>query len=324
MTLVLLAAGLGSRYGGLKQIEPVGPNGETLMDYSILDAQRAGFDRVAFIIRRDFEDAFRASILKKIPASLRVELAFQSHDDLPAPFTRPVHREKPWGTTHALLAARELLDDNFVVINADDFYGLESFANHAKFFGMVGKCSISNREFSTGNCASKQIPVENSLLDIEHSNSLPRFAMAGYRLQNTLSPHGTVARGVCRAFENGTLLSIREHTQIRALPNGAAEDIADPANPVPFTGDEPVSLNNWAFTPEVVPLLSEYFAEWLAENHANPKTECYLPTAVGHFIARGLATVEVLPCSAPWFGVTYKEDLPEVKARLAALYGVST
>jgi len=311
MTLVLLAAGLGSRYGGLKQIEPVGPNGETLMDYSILDAQRAGFDRVVFIIRRDFEGAFRAVILKKIPASLRVELAFQSHDDLPAPFTHPAEREKPWGTAHALLAARELLDDPFVVINADDFYGLESFQNHAAFFQGLDLC---RRQSTSGDSQQSSTDVDR------RRQASPRFAMAGYRLRNTLSPHGTVARGVCRVSATGTLLSIREHTHIRALSNNAAEDIADPANPVPFTGDEPVSLNNWAFTPGVVPLLSNYFAEWLAENHANVKAECYLPTAVGHFITRGQAVVDVLPCSAPWFGVTYKEDIPGVKARLASLF----
>ena len=293
MTLVLLAAGLGTRYGGLKQIEPVGPNGETLMDYSIFDAQRAGFDRVLFIIRRDFEAAFRASILEKFRASIRVELAFQDPGDLPAPFTRPPNREKPWGTAHALLAARDLLHDPFVVINADDFYGLESFQNHAAFFNGFQPSAFSPH---------------------------PSFAMAGYTLRGTLSPHGTVARGVCRASPQNTLLSIREHTKIRALPDGGAEDIADPANPVRFTGDEPVSLNNWAFTPDVVPLLSDYFAAWLAEHHDDPKAECYLPSAAGCFIAEKRATVRVIPCSAPWFGVTYKEDVPGVKSRLATLH----
>ena len=143
--------------------------------------------------------------------------------------------------------------------------------------------------------------------------------MAGYQLNRTLSPYGTVARGVCRADADNMLLSIREHTKIRALPGGGAEDIADPENIVRFTGEEPVSLNNWAFTPEVVPLLSNYFNGWLSENHTHPMAECYLPTAVGHFVANGLATVSVLPCSAPWFGVTYKDDIPGVKARLASL-----
>ena len=293
MTLILLAAGLGSRYGGLKQLEPVGPAGETLMDYSIFDARRAGFDRVIFIIRRDFEDAFRAAVLSKYAATgLCFELAFQSHDDLPAPFTRPAERQKPWGTAHALLAARDLLDAPFVVINADDFYGLESFQNHALFFNSTGR---------------------------------NRFAMAGYQLADTLSPHGTVARGVCKAGDKNQLLSIREHHKIRALEGACphapqAEDIADPANPVRFTGREPVSLNNWAFTPEAIPLLSDYFADWLADHHADLKAECYLPSAVDHFIANGLATVTVLPTRGPWFGVTYKEDLPAVQSQIAALH----
>jgi hypothetical protein len=264
------------------------------MDYSIFDARRAGFDRGVFIIRRDFEAAFRAQISNRFASTLRVDHAFQSPDDLPAPYTCPSTREKPWGTAHALLAARDLLTDPCVVINADDFYGLESFQNHAKFFD--GNRMQSNAIDSIRN---------------------PRFAMAGYTLRATLSPHGTVARGVCRASATNLLLSIREHTKIRATPNGA-EDIADPANPVPFTGGEPVSLNNFAFTPAVVGLLTQYFCGWLCQNEGNPALECYLPTAVGHFITHNLATVAVLPCSAPWFGVTYQDDVPGVKARLAA------
>jgi len=296
MTLILLAAGLGSRYGGLKQIEPLGPHGETLMDYSIYDAQRAGFDRVIFIIRRDFEAAFRDTISSKYQSRLAIEHAFQSMDDVPHPFIKHAPaRQKPWGTTHALLAARHIIKkDPFVVINADDFYGLESFQNHAKFF-------------------ETQIPKSPN-------PQIPKFAMAGYRLRNTLSPHGTVARGVCRASATNQLLSIREHTKIRALENGAAEDIADPSAPVAFTGDEPVSLNNWAFTPAVMDLLVQYFCAWLCQNEGDPAKECYLPTAVGHFITKNQATCSILPCSAPWFGVTYKDDVPGVKSRLAALH----
>ena len=325
MTLILLAAGLGTRYGGLKQLEPAGPNGELLMDYAIFDAHRAGFDRVIFIIRRDFEAAFRSAISDKFANVLRVDHAYQSPHDLPSPYTCPPDREKPWGTNHALLAARELITDPCVVINADDFYGLESFVNHAKFFGMVDKHPISNTEYPTekissrGEAASK-LDIGNSVLDIGYSNSIPHFAMAGYRLSATLSPHGTVARGVCKSSPDNQLLTIREHFKIRPTPDNTAEDISDPANPIPFTGLEPVSLNNWAFTPAVVPLLQNYLSDWLSQNHANPKAECYLPSAVDHLIANRLATVSILPTSSPWFGITYKDDLPSVQQQLLALH----
>lgn len=292
-TIVMLAAGMGTRYGGLKQIEPIGPNGETIMDYNLHDAMNAGFDRVLFIIRKDFEETFRANVSSRYAGSLRVDHAFQSIDDIPHPFTPPPDREKPWGTTHAIYSARGLLDGPFCVINADDFYGRESFQNHIKFF--------------------------QSLEAQKPSPALSHYAMAGYRLSQTLSEHGTVARGICRVAADGLLQSIAEHTRIRALPHGGAEDITDPSHPVRFTGDEPASMNNWAFTPDFIGHLARIFPAWLEKNHTNPKAEWYLPGVVDELIADRLADVRLLPTSSPWFGVTYREDLPLVQARLAAL-----
>jgi hypothetical protein len=287
LTLVVLAAGMGSRYGGLKQCDPVGPSGETIMDYSVYDALRAGFDRVIFVIRRDFEEDFRALVGERYAGSVRVEYAFQALDDLPPGFALPAGREKPWGTAHALRAARELIDGPFAAINADDFYGHDSFRRLADFLRSASPSAAS-------------------------------FALVGFRLDRTLSENGSVARGVCTLAADGQLASIREMTKI-ARTSGGIADLSDPGHPVVFSGEERVSMNLWGFTPPFMDELRVAFPEFLAESMGNLKSEWYIPFAVDRMIREGRAAVSVLPTESLWFGVTYREDRPGVVAALAEL-----
>jgi MobA-like NTP transferase domain len=280
-TLLVLAAGAGSRYGGLKQIDPVGPSGETVLDYAVFDALRAGFGRVVFVIRRDFEDAFREKVGSKYGDRIRVGYAFQSLADLPAGFGVPAGREKPWGTAHAVWCARAAIEGNFAVINADDFYGADSFGRLSRFLG-----------------GAQPAP-----------GGPHRFALVGFRLANTLSENGTVARGVCQA-EGGRLRSVTEHTGIAASDVGPFRK---------FSGEETVSMNCWGFTPALFPALGTDFAAFLSERAGDPKAEFYLPAAVSAMVGRGEAEVEVLPTSGSWFGVTYRDDKPRVQASIAAL-----
>lgn len=279
LTLVVLAAGMGSRYGGLKQIDPVGPSGETVLDYAVFDALRAGFTRVVFVIRRDFEAIFREKIGARYAGRVAVDYVFQSLDALPAGFTPPAGREKPWGTGHAVWCARDSVQENFAVINADDFYGADSFVQLARFL----------RPKSVEAC---------------------EFAMVGFRLANTLSEHGTVARGVCTAAADGALQSIVEQT-------GIAPDDVGPGRK--YSGAEVVSMNCWGFTPRLLAGLDGQFREFLLARGTEPKAEFYLPAAVSTLIARGEAGVHVLPTESAWFGVTYREDKPRVEAAIAAL-----
>lgn len=281
-TLLILAAGMGSRYGGLKQVDPVGPSGETIMDYSVFDALRAGFDRVVFVIRRDFEEIFRTSIGAKYADAVAVDYAFQSVDDLPAGFSVPAERAKPWGTAHAIRAARGVVSAPFAAINADDFYGRDAFQRAADFLA---------RAPSGGAKA--------------------QFAMVGYRLGQTLSENGSVARGVCRTDAQGRLLSVTEMTKIVRTPGGA-ENREDPERPVALTGEERVSMNLWGFTPDLFRALDARFPAWLARSASNPKAEWYIPFVVDEMIREGAAEVEVLPTESAWFGVTYREDKPLV------------
>jgi UTP-glucose-1-phosphate uridylyltransferase len=277
-SLLVLAAGLGSRYGGLKQIDPVGPSGETLLDYAVFDALRAGFDRVVFVIREDFAEAFRSRVIAKYAGRARTDVVFQSLDLLPAGCTPPPDRQKPWGTGHAVWCAGPALRDNFAVINADDFYGPDAFRQLGAF--LAGQ-----------------------------SPARARFALAGFRLADTLSEHGTVARGVC-TVEQGRLRSIVERTDIAPAAIGPGRE---------YSGDEVVSMNCWAFTPALFPLLEARLAEFLRARGAEPGAEFYLPSAVSALIPGGLAEVAVLPAAGPWFGVTYREDRPRVAAALAGL-----
>ena len=279
-TLLVLAAGMGSRYGGLKQIDPVGPSGETLLDYGVYDAHRAGFDRVVFVIRRDFEEVFREKVAAKYERRMDVGLAFQSLDDLPGPFRDavPAGREKPWGTGHAVWCARAAVTENFAVINADDFYGADAFAKLGGFL----------RE--------------------KRPEPAP-FCLVGFRLADTLSEHGTVSRGICAA-EGGWLKSVVEQTAIQPSEVGPSRK---------FSGGETVSMNCWGFTPALFPLLEERLRAFLAARGREPKAELYLPGSVSELVEAGRARVAVLTAAGSWFGVTYKEDRPRVAAALAAL-----
>lgn len=281
-TLLILAAGMGSRYGGLKQVDPVGPSGETIMDYSVFDAVRAGFGRVVFVIRRDFEDIFKKTIGSKYRDVADVGYAYQSMEDLPIGFHVPRDREKPWGTAHAIRSARKAVAEPFAAINADDFYGRDAFERLTAFLSRDAAAPAR-----------------------------PRYAMVGYRLDQTLSEHGSVARGVCQVGCDGLLESVTEMTKLVRVPGGA-ENREDPDCPVTLTGDERVSMNLWGFTPALFDALDARFPAWLEVNAGNPRAEWYIPFVVDEMIREGLADVEVLPTESAWFGVTYREDKPLV------------
>lgn len=284
LTLVVLAAGMGSRYGGLKQVDPMGPAGETVLDYSVYDAVRAGFDRVLFIIRRDFEAEFKASVGVRFADRVQVDYAFQALDALPEGYSVPVGRLKPWGTGHAVWCARAALGGPFAVVNADDFYGAASFRALADFLrGASASSSASGR---------------------------PEYAMVGFSLANTLSEHGAVSRGMCEVAADGRLRSIVEHTGIQSAEVGAG---------LRYDPQAVVSMNCWGFGPEFLAQLDERWRAFLAVNAASEKTEFYLPFAVNDLLASGAAGVRVLPTSDAWFGVTYREDKPRVQAAIAAL-----
>ena len=287
-TLVVLAAGMGSRYGGLKQVDPVGPSGEAILDYSVFDAHRAGFGKVVFIIRKDFETEFKERVGSKYEGILPVEYCYQDINDLPSPFTVPAERAKPWGTAHAIRAARDVVKEPFAAINADDFYGRDAFAKLAAF---LQRPAAADGKF--------------------------HFAMVGYKLDLTLSDNGSVARGICRV-DGGKLESVTEMTKLVRVPGGA-ENREDEANPVKLTGEERVSMNLWGFTPELFAALEDRFPAWLEKNAAEPKSEWYIPFVVDELIHEGKADVEVLPTDSNWFGVTYREDKPFVTAEIGKL-----
>jgi hypothetical protein len=275
---------MGSRYGGLKQMDGVGPHGETLLDYSVHDAVRCGFGRVVFVIRRDFERDFRERVSARFEGLVEVGIAFQELNDLPEGFQAPVGRVKPWGTGHAVWCARDRVDTPFLAINADDFYGRPAFQAVGGFLARAAADSTD-------------------------------FCMAGYRLEATLSPHGTVSRGVCMMDEKGFLRGVREHTALAQLPGG----ITDSPTGATFRGDERVSMNCWGLTPAVFPLLEDGFKDFLGREGDDERAEFYLPAAVASMIQDGKVGVEVLPVESPWFGVTYRDDRPGVCAALEAM-----
>jgi hypothetical protein len=285
-TLLILAAGMGSRYGGLKQIDPMGPSGETLLDYSVFDAVRAGFGRVVFVIRPDFERDFRERVLSRFVGRIDADCVFQTLDRLPPGFTLPEGRTKPWGTTHAVLCGRDAITTPFAMINADDFYGRDSFA-------------VLGRRLAT-------LTADSSA-----------YCMVGFTLENTLSDHGTVARGVCQTDDRGFLTTIRELTQVRRTAAGAED--AGPAGVTVLTGKEPVSMNMFGFTPHVFGQLEGCFRDFLAAHVSEPKSECYIPMSVGELVTSGQATCEVLRTTSSWFGATYSEDKAIVQQSLAKL-----
>jgi len=281
-TLLVLAAGMGSRYGGLKQLDPVGPSGETILDYAVFDAIRAGFGKVVFVIRRDFEDDFRQKVAAKYAGRVKVDFVFQSLDALPEGHRPPEGRDKPWGTGHAVWCAREAIHEPFGVVGADDFFGRDAFVQLASFLTRPG------------------------LLDVQ--DAAP-FSMVGYRLSKTLSEHGTVSRGICSLGKDGRLETIQERTAIDPAQIGTDG----------LTADTLVSMNCFGFTPALFPSLGKLFTEFLAGRGWELKSEFYLPAAVSHMILSGQATVDVLPTTSEWFGVTHKDDRPRVVASLAAL-----
>lgn len=283
---------MGSRYGGLKQLDELGPHGETIMDYSIYDAINAGFGKLVFVIRKDFEDDFRRIVLSKYEGHIPCELVFQSIDALPEGFTCPEGRTKPWGTNHAVLMGQNVINEPFAVLNCDDFYDRDAFR-------VMGKWLSELPEGSTG-----------------------KYAMVGFRVGNTLSESGTVSRGVCENDEQTHLLkSVVERTKIERH-NDTVQYLDENDQWVSIPDTTPVSMNFWGFTPDYFAYSKEYFREFLSDpkNQANLKSEFFIPLMVDSLIKRGKATCEVLDTTSKWFGVTYPEDRPEVVAKLAALH----
>ena len=286
-TLVVLAAGMGSRYGGLKQVDPVGPSGEAILDYSVFDAVRGGFGKVVFIIRRDFEAEFREKIGAKYAGLVPVDYCYQDLNDLPAPYVFPEGRTKPWGTAHAVRAARDVVKEPFAVINADDFYGRDAMAKLGAYLASADPASL-------------------------------HFAMVGYRLDLTLSENGSVARGICDVASDGTLRGVTEMTKL-VKAGDAAENREDEANPVKVPLDARVSMNGWGFTPRLFAELEDRFAKFLAARGTEMKSEWYIPFVVDELIREGKADCRVLPTDSSWFGVTYREDKPFVMGEIKKL-----
>ncbi len=287
--LVVLAAGMGSRYGGLKQMDPMGPNGETVLDYSVFDAIRAGFSKVIFVIREDFAEAFQTTVGAKFAGQIEVAYAFQKLDDLPEGHSVPEGREKPWGTSHAILAARDEIDRPFAVINADDFYGADAYQQAAGF------------------------------LTSEHpARDKARYALVGYHIVNTLSDHGAVNRGICQ-IDKGLLKGVEEVVEISRKDDEQIEGRGLDGNACLVEENVVVSMNLWAFPVSFLTELMAHFTKFLAEHGTEPKSECYIPTAVDDLVNRGIANCHVLETSSSWFGVTYPEDKPHVVASIAAL-----
>lgn len=289
ISLLVMAAGMGSRFGGLKQMEPIGPSGETLLDYSIYDAIRGGFDRIVFLIRKDFEDEFRARVGRRFEERIEVAYAFQALSDLPGGYQPPDGRSKPWGTTHAIWSARDSIHGPFGAVNADDFYGRDAFEKLAAF-------------------------LKNHPRDRER----PLHAMIGYRLDSTLSEHGTVARGVCRLRPDGYLAAVEEMLKIRRVNDrivnqeeGKPETVID--------GASCASMNCWGFGPDIFPALESSLLDFLGQHATDLKAECLIPTTVNRLVSSGSMDLQVIPTSARWFGMTYKEDVPLVKASIKEL-----
>jgi dTDP-glucose pyrophosphorylase len=275
-TLLILAAGLGSRYGSLKQIDRIGPSGERIIDYSVYDAVKAGFGKIIYVIRKSFEKEFREVILDELPNNIQTDYVFQEIDAIPACCKYSDERVKPWGTGHALLTAAQKIKEPFAVINADDFYGPDSF-NIAYHF-LNSAC-----------------------------NSRGKYALIGYKLKNTVSINGPVSRGICEVDSEGYMTSIIERTKIKASTQLISYENAD-HNWLPLTGDEIVSMNFFAFTPDVFNYYQEYFIKFLKQNGNDLKAEFYLPWVINNIIQSGCAKVKILETKDNWFGLTYKED----------------
>jgi choline kinase len=293
--LVIMAAGTGSRYGGEKQTDGIGPNGEAIMEYSVYDAIQAGFSKVVFIIKPEMEQTLRnlcgdriQTMKTKQGEPVEVKYVFQDFSSVPSFYQIPADRKKPFGTVHAVLCAKDAVQEPFAVINADDYYGRSAFTT-----------------------------IYEELMRLEKTG---KGTMVGYRLMNTVSDHGTVSRGVCQT-ENGSLKKVKETLKIKKYPDGSIADIADPENEVPLAPESPVSMNFWGFTPWIFEEMEAYFTAFLQGLAPDElKAECLLPVLVDKLITEGKLDVSVLDTDAVWFGVTYKEDRPIVEAELKKLH----
>lgn len=288
ISLLVMAAGMGSRYGGLKQLDPVGPAGEVLLDYAVFDAKKAGISRVVFLIRKDLEADFRKVIGKRYEGKVEVNYAWQELDDLPKGFGVPEGRKKPWGTGQAILAAEAAMPGPFVAINADDFYGQESYQLLQKHLAAVS------------------------------GEGVGAWAMAGFRLDQTLSDHGTVTRGVCQRDEDGFLVGVEEFFELKKSEGKVTGKSVAGGSGI-FRGDEPVSMNCWGFQASIFPLLRAGFAKFLEKEGSLEKSEYLIPNAVGGWIREGKAKVQVYPTAAKWAGMTYPEDKERVANYLQSL-----
>ena len=285
-TLVILAAGMGSRYGGLKQMDSFTPEGDTIIDFSIYDALQAGFGKFVFIIRKSFEKEFKEAFNKKLEGKAEVDYVFQELDNVPVKYVNP-ERTKPWGTGHALLMAKAAVNENFAIINADDFYGKEAFEVMAK--------SLSEKDKESYD-----------------------FNTMAYLLKNTVSDHGFVSRGECQVSEDGTLIDVTERTHIEKI-DGKLMRQDDHGEFIPIDENTIVSMNFWGFTPKCFEFGGRLFEEFLEANKENPKAEFYIPSVVNEILKSGIANVEVLKSEAKWFGVTYKEDKDIVQKAIGKL-----
>lgn len=285
-TLYILAAGMGSRYGGLKQLDGLGPNGETIMDYSVYDALRAGFGKIVFVIRHDFEDEFREKVIAKYKDHVATDVVFQSIDALPEGFSVPEGRTKPWGTNHAVLMGKDVINEPFAVINADDYYGAESFKILADFLRSVeGKSN--------------------------------EYCMVGFKIENTLSENGGVSRGLCQVSEDGFLTGVNECHGIR-FKDGKLIQLVDGCEEA-FPEGASVSMNMWGFTPDYFEYSEKALVEFLSAHGNELKSEYYIPTVVNDLINAGTVTLKVIQTPSKWFGVTFAEDRPVTVAKFAEL-----
>jgi UTP-glucose-1-phosphate uridylyltransferase len=277
-TLLILAAGIGSRYGGMKQIDQVGPSGEAIIDYSIYDAIRAGCGKIVFVIRKNIEQDFVDFFSDKLADRIPFEFAFQELDMVPEGLTVPEERKKPWGTAHAVWVARDVINEPFVVINADDFYGRGSYQAVVDY--------LSDKETGPDN-----------------------HCMVGFRIKDTMSDFGTVSRGICEMDERDFLKAVVERTEVGKSGNGIYYKDETGAEQ-PLTGEEMVSMNIWGFSPAIFQLLEKHFVQFIHKNIGQPKAELYIPTVVNDMVKNNLGTMKVLPATDQWFGVTYREDKP--------------
>lgn len=290
-TLLILAAGMASRYGSMKQVDGFGPNGETIIDYSIYDAIKAGFGKVSFIIKEEFQDSFKAIFEPKLKGRIETDYVFQSYDLKPFGIDREIERAKPWGTAHAVLSARNQVHEPFCVINADDFYGYDSFEKMAKF------------------------------LTTEVTDDT--YSLIGYQIDRTLSDYGTVSRGVCKVDDNGNMVEINERTEVYFKADGSVA-YKDAAGEHDLSSDTRVSMNFWGFTPAVFKQSEQMFRDFVAANAENPKSEFFIPIVADNLIKSGEASFKVIPTASKWFGVTYKEDKPIVQKCISDLVANGT